>query len=71
MADKLIIFQGIGAGVYREVLQWPYTIGGGGPPPTKVTMVGNDEITVGKIWSGHFWYPPPLVQGGGGASLGP
>ena len=32
----------------REVLEWPYTIGGGGVPPpplkTKVTTVGNNEI---------------------------
>ena len=49
----------------REKLEWPCTVGGGGyapleppPPPfqTKVTTGRKTEITIGKIWSGHFWY---------------
>ena len=44
------MWQWSGAGTGgREVLEWPYTEGGGGvpctpPPPTKVTIVGKKEI---------------------------
>ena len=49
----------------REVLEWPYTIGGGGIPPPPLGPPSPDQSdcggkkmkhTVGKIWSGHFWY---------------
>ena len=64
-------------GTNREVLEWPYTMGGGGatpprtptPPQTKVTIVGENEI--GKILLCHSWYTnswvpdppfPPLLM---------
>ena len=41
----------------REVLQWPYTIGGAPPPPqTKGTIVEDDEIYRRKNLVDHFWY---------------
>ena len=62
----------------KEVVEWPYTAGGGGitpPPRTKVTIVGMD--TMRKVWFVNFWgtnlwtpSPLPLPLGGGGGVAG-
>ena len=64
-----------------EILQWPYTIGGGGgvslpgppPPGTKVTIVGKSDWA---IFGAQTLGPPPLLPppsntslGGGGCSI--
>ena len=48
----------------REVLEWPYTVGGGGysppdpptPPDQSDHSGGKTNFTIGKIWLRHFRY---------------
>ena len=57
--QNLLMWVGRGG---REVLEWPYTVGGGGvtppwtpPPPTKVTIVGkNEKLQKGKSCQAIF-----------------
>ena len=60
------LYGGGGQGFFRIIKNQ----GGGGPlpktpsppPQTKVTIVGKTKFTIGKIWSGHFWYTKFWVQ---------